>query len=172
VLNDAHPVSDGLQGVTFFGERADMILCDGFTDMRTRDLGGTSRADFVTFKYKVSFPKPVLLEVSAQEAPRIQERLKTMGVKHEQAAKKDELGQVTRASFKLAGPFPCQAVLRADYDDPGFVLELTNVRHHGAAKARFSPEELNDEVLDEFGTWVLGADEAFERFLKRRTPAK
>jgi hypothetical protein len=43
-----------------------------------------------------------------------------------------------------------------------------NVRHHGPAKLRLQPEELNDEVLDEFGTWVLGADEAFERFLKRK----
>jgi hypothetical protein len=161
-----------MQGVTLFGDRAGMILGDGFTDMRTRDLGGTSRADFVAFKYKVSFPKPVLLEVGAHEAPRIQERLKAMGVKHEQFARKDELGQVAQASFKLTGPFPCQAVLRADYDDPGFALELTNVRHHGTAKARLSPEELNDDVLDEFGNWLLGADEAFERFLKRRPPAK
>ena len=31
-----------------------------------------------------------------------------------------------------------------------------------------APTLVNDDVLDEFGTWVLGADEAFERFLKRR----
>jgi hypothetical protein len=60
-------------------------------------------------------------------------------------------------------------VIRADYDEPGFNVELVNVRHHGPAKLRLGPEELNDEVIDEFGTWVLGADEAFERYLKRRT---
>jgi hypothetical protein len=42
------------------------------------------------------------------------------------------------------------------------------VRHHGPAKLRLTVEELNDDVLDEFGTWILGADESFERFLKRR----
>jgi hypothetical protein len=42
------------------------------------------------------------------------------------------------------------------------------VRHYGQAKLRFAPEELNDDVLDEFGTWILGADDAFERFVKRR----
>jgi len=68
----------------------------------------------------------------------------------------------------LTGPFPCQAVIRVDYDEPGFNVELVNVRHHGPAKLRLGPEELNDEVIDEFGTWVLGADDAFERFLKRR----
>ncbi len=168
VLNDAHPVSDGKQGVMFFGDREGMILGEGFTDMRTRDLNGKSRADHVTFKYNVRFPKPVKLEVTGPESQRIQERFKALGIKHEFTAKKNELGQLTHGSFVLDGPFPCQAVLRADYDDPGFMLELVNVRHHGPAKTRLGLDELTDDVLDEFGTWVLGADEAFERFLKRR----
>ena len=168
VLNQANPVSDGKQGVMFFGDRTGMILGEGFTDMRTRDLHGKSRADYVTFKYRVRFPKPEKLEVAGAEAQRVQERLKGLGVKHEFSARKNDLGQLTHASFMLSGPFPCQAVLRADYDEPGFMLELANVRHHGPAKLRLGLEELNDDVLDEFGTWVLGADEAFERFLKRR----
>ena len=172
MLNDANPVSDGMQGVMFFGDRTGMILGDGFTDLRTRDLQGRSCADFVTFRYRVRFPQPVKLEVTAQEATRIQERLKAMGVKHEHSPKKNELGQVTHATFRLAGPFPCQAVLRGDYDDPGIEIELTNVRRHGTVKARLAPEQLNDDVLDEFGTWVLGADDAFERFLQRRQGTK
>ncbi len=167
VLNQAGPVSDGKQGVMFFGDRTGMILGDGFTDMRTRDLNGKSCADYVTFKYQVRFPKPEKLEVTGQEAQRVQERLKAMGVKHEYSARKNDLGQVTHAAFLMSGPFPCQALLRADYDEPGFTLDLVNVRHHGQAKLRFGPEELDDDVLDEFGTWVLGADDAFERFLKK-----
>jgi hypothetical protein len=169
MLNEANPVSDGRQGVMFFGDRTGMILGEGFTDMRTRDLHGKSCADYVTFKYRVRFEKPEKLEIVGQEALRVQERLKTLGVQHEFAAVKNDLGQVVRATFVLSGPFPCQAVLRADYDEPGFNVELVNVRHHGPAKLRLAADELNDEVLDEFGTWVLGADEAFERFLKRRT---
>ena len=57
MLNEANPVSDGKQGVMFFGDRAGMILGEGFTDMRTRDLHGKSCADYVTFKYRVHFPK-------------------------------------------------------------------------------------------------------------------
>jgi len=168
VLNEANPVSEGKQGVMFFGDRPGMILGEGFTDLRTRELLGKNCADYVTFKYRVRFPKPERLEVSGGEAQRIQERLKTLGVKHEFAGQKNELGQLVLGTFVLVGPFPCQAVLRADYDEPGFMVELLNVRHHGPAKLRLGPEELNDEVLDEFGTWVLGADESFERFLKRK----
>jgi hypothetical protein len=169
MLNEANPVSDGRQGVMFFGDRAGMLLGEGFTDMRTRDLHGKSCADYVTFKYRVQFAKPETLEVAGEEALRVQERLKALGIKNEFTAVKNELGQVLRATFKMSGPFPCQAVLRADYDEPGFNIELVNVRHHGPAKLRLGVDELNDDVLDEFGTWVLGADETFERFLKRRT---
>jgi hypothetical protein len=168
MLNEANPVSDGRQGVMFFGDRAGMQLGEGFTDMRTRELHGRTFADYVTFKYRVRFPKPERLEVAGPEAARVQERLKALGVKHEFSVQKNDAGQVARVAFLMSGPFPCQAVLRADYDEPGYMLELLNVRHHGPAKLRLGLEELNDEVLDEFGTWVLGADEGFERFLKRR----
>jgi hypothetical protein len=136
--------------------------------MRTRELNGRSCADYVTFKYRVRFQKPERLEVAGAEAARVQERLKALGIKHEYVPVKNEMGQVVRATFLMIGPFPCQAVLRADYDEPGFNLEFLNIRHHGPAKLRLGAEELTDDVLDEFGTWVLGADEAFERFLKRK----
>ncbi len=168
MLNEANPVSDGNQGVMFFGDRPGMILGEGFTDMRTRDLEGKSRADYVTFKYRVRFQRPERLEVAGQEAQRVHERLKALSIKHEIVGRKDAQGAYTQATFVVAGPFPCQAVLRADYDEPGFTLELLNVRHHGPARLRLSEDELNDEVLDEFGTWVLGADDGFERFLKRK----
>ncbi|MGH8704529.1 MAG: hypothetical protein ACREUO_03820, partial [Burkholderiales bacterium] len=167
MLNDAHPVSDRKQGVMYFGEIAGMSLGDGFTDYRTRQLDGKERFDFVTFKYKVSFTKPTKLEVSAQQLQRIRERLDTMRIKYSCTEKKNEFGEVARATFQLTGPFPCQTVLRADYDKPGFVFEMMNVRRHGPAKMRLGVEELTDAVLDEFGTWVLGADDSFERFLKR-----
>jgi hypothetical protein len=168
VLNEAHPVSEGKQGVMYFGDRAGMILGEGFTDMRTRDVHGKSCVDYVTFKYRVHFPRAERLEIAGKEAQRVQERLKALGVKYEITGRKDALGEYTQATFLLTGPFPCQVVIRADYDEPGFMFELLNVRHNGPAKLRLEPEELNDDVLDEFGTWILGADESFERFLTRK----
>ena len=166
-LNEANPVSDGKQGVMFFGDRAGMVLSEGFTDMRTREVNGRTCADYVTFKYRVRFPQPERLEVSSKEAARVQERLKGLGIKHQLSSRANAQGAETQATFLLDGPFPCQALLRADYDEPGFLIEFLNVRRSGPAKARLAVEELNDDVLDEFGTWILGADDSFERFLKR-----
>ena len=169
MLNEAKPVSDGRQGVMFFGDRAGMILGEGFTDMRTKDLYGKTCADFVTFKYRVRFPAPQRIEVGEQEALRVKERFRALGIRYELAPQVTTGAAGKQSTLLTAGPFPCQAVLRGDYDEPGVLFELVNVRRVGPVKFRLAPEELNDDVLDEFGTWILGADEAFERFLKRRT---
>jgi hypothetical protein len=170
MLNEAHPVSEGKQAVMYFGDVAGMTLCEGFTDFRSRDLEGKSRVDHVTFRFKVRFPMPTKLLVAAAQLARVQERLKSMNIQYQlapQDEKKNDFGQLTQAALLVTGPFPCQAVLRGDYDEPGINFDLVNVRHVGPAKFRMTAEELTDDVLDEFGTWVLGADEAFARFLKR-----
>jgi serine/threonine protein kinase len=168
MLNEANPVSEGKQGVMYFGDVAGMTLCEGFTDFRTRDLNGKNCIDHVTFRFKVRFEKPTKLEVSAEQMQRLQERLQSMGIKFQLAPpRKNDFGQVTHAAFMVSGPFPCQAVLRGDYDEPGINFDLVNVRHVGPVKFRMTLDELTDEALDEFGTWVLGADDAFERFVRR-----
>jgi hypothetical protein len=67
----------------------------------------------------------------------------------------------------VTGPFTCEIVLRGDYDKPGFVVEMENVGRSGATRFRLGPDELTDETLDELGTWLLGADDAFARFIQR-----
>jgi hypothetical protein len=167
-LNEAHPVSEKKQGVMYFGEVAGMTLGDGFTDYRTRHLNGKDRVDFITFRYKVRFPRPMKLEVPAQQLQRVRERLTAMSIKFDYAEQKNDFGQPLKGVFTMTGPFPCQAILRADYDNPGVAFEMINIRRHGEARTRLKLEEFTDAVLDEFGTYVLGADDAFERFLKRR----
>jgi len=92
MLNDANPVSDAMQGVSSSASARAMILARASPTCARAEVERTSRADFVTFKYKVRFPQPVKLDATAAEAPRILERLKAMGVKHEHSAKKPSSG--------------------------------------------------------------------------------
>jgi len=168
VMNDSKPVSEAPYGVMYLGEAKGVSLEDGFTDMRTRDIEGRECADVVTFRYRVRLPAAAAVSVSGTELPRVLERLKAMRIAYECSEKKDEFGQVASASLRLAGPFPCQAVLRGDYEEPGIGLELINVRAHGPVRARLAPEQLDDEALDALGSYVLGADDGFARVLARR----
>jgi len=167
MLRDAHPVSERRFGVIYFGEVAGLSLKEGSADYRFRRVDGEERFDYVVFKFKVAFTRPERLEVSGQQLPSIRQRLDKLEVKYEALEKKNDFGLVVHAKLMMSGPFPCQIVLRGDYDQPGFIVEMENVGRSGATRLRLGADELTDEVLDELGTWLLGADDAFARFVNR-----
>ena len=170
-LNRAQPVAGRPYGVMYLGEVAGVILGDGFTDYRSRDMDTRERIDFITFKYKIRCAQPTQVEVSGQQLAQALDRLAALRIPCECVEKKNEFGAVVRATLTLSGPFPCQATLRGDYDGAGFVLDLINVRRHGPVRLRFGLEELTDEVLDQFGNYLLGVDDAFARLLPPRGSA-
>ena len=167
MLRDAHPVSERRFGLIYFGETSGLSLREGLADYRYRRLDGAERFDHVTFRLKVAFVRPERLEVSGEQLPRIRQRLDKLEVRYEALEKKNDFGMVVHAKLMVTGPFPCDIVLRGDYDQPGFVIEMENVGRSGASRFRLGANELTDEVLDELGTWLLGADDAFARFLAR-----
>jgi hypothetical protein len=164
-LNEANPVSDAPYGVMYLGEVPRASLSEGFTDYRSREIDGKNRYDFVTFKYKVTSIKPVTFTLVGKDMENFRERLDRLKIKYALEEKKNDFGQVDRAAFTLSGPFPCGAIIRGDYDKGGFMLGVENVRRYGARQFRLGLDQLTDELLDEFGTYVLGADDAFEKRL-------
>ena len=168
MLREAHPVSERRFGVVYFGETSGLSLCDGSADYRFRRIDGAERFDYVVFKLKVAFARPERLEVSGDQVTKIRQRLDKLEARYEALEKKNDFGMVVNAKLMVTGPFPCEIVLRGDYDQPGFVVEMEDVGRAGAARFRLGADELSDDVLDELGTWLLGADEAFARFITRR----
>lgn len=166
-LNEAQPVSDRPYAVIYVGKIDNPILGDGFTDYRSRIVAGTEVFDFVVFKYKVRSPRPAAVEVVGAELPYVREKLDSMRVQYAVKETRNDVGNVVRATLSVSGPFPCEAILRGDYENGTIRIELENVRQLGAFKTRFALEEFSDDLLDEFGTYVLGASDGFERFLKR-----
>jgi hypothetical protein len=152
----------------YFGESAGLSLFEGLADYRFRRTIGEERYDYVTFKLGVGFARPERLEVSGEQLPNVRQRLDKLGVRYEALEKKNDFGMVVNAKLMVTGPFPCEIVLRGDYDKPGFVVEMENVGRAGASRFRLGAEELSDETLDELGNWLLGVDDAFARFIARQ----
>jgi serine/threonine protein kinase len=168
MLREAHPVSERRFGMIYFGEASGLALCEGLADYRFRRLDGEERFDHVVFRFEVAFVRPERLEVSGEQLPKIRSRLDAMKIRYEALEKKNDFGMAVHAKLMVTGPFPCEIVLRGDYDQPGFVVEMQNVGRSGASRFRIGADELTDETLDELGTWLLGADDAFARFIERR----
>ena len=168
MLRDAHPVSNRRFGMIYFGEAAGLSLVGGSADYRLRRLDSEERFDYVVFEIKVAFVRPERLEVSGEQLPKLRQHLDKMQVRYEALEKKNDFGMVVHAKLMVTGPFPCKILLRGDYDQPGFIVEMENVGRAGAVRFRLGTDELSDETLDELGHWLLGADDAFARFIDRR----
>jgi len=166
-LNTAHPESERPYALMYLAEAANAILSDGFTDYRTAEVDGKPRFDHVTFRFKVTSPQPVPIDLQGPEIERFRERLEGLGIKYKYSGRMGDLSGGSHASFTVTGPFPCNVTVRADYDEFTFTVELENVRRYGQYKARLGLSDFTHDVLDEFGTYVLGADDAFE---SRLTP--
>ena len=167
-LNAAHPVSESPYGVMFLGEVPRATLSEGFTDYRSREIEGKPRIDFVTFKFKASSVKPVTFTLVGKDMESFRERLDRLKIKYDFAAKANDFGKVDRGAFTLTGPFPCGAIIRGDYDNAAILIGIENVRRYGTRQGRLALADFSDDVLDEFGTYVLGADDAFEKRLAKK----
>jgi len=161
-LNTMHPETERPYGLMYLAEAPRGILTEGFTDYRTQEIDNKPRFANVTFKYKISSVEPVTITLQGPEIERFRERLDALGVKYKYSGRMSDLSGVAHASFAVSGPFPCKAVVRADYQEPGFVIELENVRRYGAHQVRLGVDEFTHDVLDELGTYVLGADDTFD----------
>ena len=165
-LNTAHPESERPYGLMYMSEAANAILSDGFTDYRTIEVDGKPRFGHVTFRFKITSQEPVSIQLQGPEIERFRERLDGLGIKFKYSGKMTDLAGVSKATFSVAGPFPCKATVRGDYEDLLFVFELENVRRYGMHRAQLALDDFTHDVLDEFGTYVLGADETFEKRLQ------
>lgn len=164
-LNAAHPVSESPYAVMYLGEVPRAVLSEGFADYRSREIDGKPRFDIVTFKFKASSVEPVTFTLGGKDMESFRERLERLKIKYEFVPKANDFGKVDRGAFTLSGPFPCGAILRGDYDNAAILIGLENVRRYGNRQGRLALAEFTDQVLDEFGTYVLGADDAFEKRL-------
>ncbi len=166
-LTDAQPVSDRPYSAIYVGKIQSAILCDGFTDFRSRIVAGTEVFDYVMFKYKIRCPKPATIEVVGTELPYVREKLESLRIQYSAAETRNDIGNVVRATITLSGPFPCEIVLRGDYDRYRIRIDAENLRKLGVLKAQLTLDEFTDDALDELGTYVLGASDSFEHFFKR-----
>jgi len=165
-LNTAHPESERPYALMYMSEASGAILSDGFTDYRTIEVEGKPRFGHVTFRFKISAPEPVAIQLQGPEIDRFRERLDGLGIKYKYSGRMTDLSGVSKATFSVSGPFPCKATVRGDYEDLMFVVELENVRRYGMHRALLALDDFTHDVLDEFGTYVLGADDAFEKRLQ------
>ena len=144
------------------------VLSDAQTDLRPKLIDNRDYLDFTLLRYNVTAQPPAKMVITGDDVARLEAYLKGMKAAYElQATARHDFGHVTRAIFTVKGPFPCEVVLRGDYDTLEVAIGLSNVRRAGKSACRVASAAL-EEAVDELCRYILGADDDFERRLPPR----
>lgn len=167
-LNGVTPTSGRPYDYVFLGRLPAVDLSDAFVDLRNQNINGKDHGNHLFFRFRARPTSPANATLRGADVARFHDYLKRLNIPFEvKTEAKDDFGQVTRATFTISAPLPCEINIRADYDKASIEFELVNVRRPGRVRCRIEPKML-DDVADDLARYVLGVDDDFDKILNRR----
>lgn len=161
-FNQATPAFARKLSLIYESELPELSLSEGFVDYRTKKISDKDVLDYITFTYRMSADRQIKVDLVRDEVARMQAELERLGAKHEISLFKDDFGHVRRATFLIPCQFPCNAILRADYQNMRLQVQSRNVGLLGPAKYTIAAADLSDELMDELGKLILGVPGRFD----------
>jgi hypothetical protein len=166
-LNSVSPATGRPYEYFYLGRIGTVTLSEAFVDARPQRIEGKDYTQHIVFRYRITLAQPAKASLLGADIQRAEQYFKARRASCElKPEAKNDFGQVTRASIVVSGALPCEINLRADYDNPGVTIELIDARRAGKIVTRVGAEELND-IVDDLARFVLGADDDFDKVLKR-----
>jgi len=167
-LNSVLPTSGRPYDYFFLGRLPAVKLSDAFVDLRSRKIAGEDYGDHLFLRFRAQPETPAIATLRGADVARLREYLKMLDIPFEAKSEaKDDFGQVTRETFKVSAPLPCEINIRADYAQASIEIELVNVRRPGRVRCKLEPKALA-EVVDDLARYLLGVDDDFDQVLNRR----
>jgi hypothetical protein len=167
-MNSIHPSTEGPYTFIFLKQGPQMVLSNAFADYRARKVDGDEVCDYAYLKYQARYAPPATMDVTGADIEHCRRMLAFAAVPFEfNPTKKDDFGQAVSGTYTLSAPIPCELTLRADYDEPGVVVELLNVGKLGKASCRIAPDAFDKSVTDEMAKYALAAPNEFAKLLNR-----
>jgi hypothetical protein len=167
-LNAIHPSTEGSYPFIFLKQTPQMVLSSAFADYRARKVEGDEVVDYVYLKYQARYSPAATMDVAGADIEHCRRMLAFAAVPHDfSPTRKDDFGQALAGTYTLAVPIPCELYIRADYDDPGVLVELLNVGKLGKASCRIAPEAFDKSVADEIAKYALATQNEFAKLLTR-----
>ena len=165
-VNAANPVVGHRYRMIYVGELPELRLSDAFADFRMRKMGEREFHDYVSLSCRLRPANRPTVELSAHDLERFERELEVLQIESERKEHRNIFGRVSRVKFTL-GAIPCYLRIRADYESCEVTFELRNVGDLGRARCRFELDVFTEELIDEFGRYILGLDRGFESRLEK-----
>jgi hypothetical protein len=166
-INKVGPRTERPYEFRFFGRVAPTMLSQAEVRSRPTRVADREVCHFIRFAYRAGPARPYGASLQGDEILRCFEFLKANKAEYEAAVeRKNDFGVTTRAKVTLKGALPCEVTITADYENPGAGFELSGVRRPERYYGEVDPDEI-EETIDELVRYLLGAEDGFERFVRR-----
>lgn len=167
-VNAIHPSTEGPYAFIFLKQGPQMVLSSAFADYRARKVDGDEVCDYVYLKYQARYAPPATMDVAGADIEHCRRMLAFASVPFDfNPARKDDFGQAVSGTYTLSAPIPCELTLRADYDEPGVLVELLNIGRLGKGGCRIAPDAFDKSVTDEIAKYALAAQNEFAKLVTR-----
>jgi len=165
-VNKVRPTLERPYELVFLAQAPAMALSDAFADLRTSKVDGGTVCDHVFLRYRARYAQPAVADLSGTDVEHCRRFLEQSGIPFEfRPTKKNDFGQAIRATFVVSESIPCELILRADYDASAISVELHNAGRLGIGRCRLAPEQLTESLVDEIGSYMLGAKSEFAKLV-------
>jgi len=156
LLNEASPAFNGKLKLIFAGELPAGTLGNGLVNYRTKKVEDSEVIDYITLNYRMNSPQKASITLNMGEARALKALLERSRIKYDEREEKSSSGKVPRVAMTIECNIPASAILRADYGALAVQFECFNVGQIGLANYRIGADELDDEIIEEFGKFMLG----------------
>ena len=145
-----------------------LVWQEGFADYRTLAQSAGALVELVSFTYRLTTPQRVFVERQGAAVDRFRNQLFDFGLKFSCEEIRNRLQHVEQASFDITGDIAVSARWRADFAQGLVVLETRNLERLGPARLTLQVDAVDQALLDEFGSLVLGQPNRFRELAARR----
>ena len=167
-VNSIKPNTEGPYGFVFLKQGPQMVLSSAFADYRARKVDGDEVCDYVYLKYQARYAPAATIDIAGADIEYCRRMLALAAVPFDfSATRKDDFGQAQAGTYILSAPIPCEIYIRADYDNPGVVVELLNVGRLGKGTCRMAPEAFTKSMADEIAKYALASQNEFAKLVTR-----
>jgi hypothetical protein len=119
-------------------------------------IDSSSNPKKIDIRFHAQLEESVSLNVhSKSEIARYSDYLDRYGLKYHRKDEKNDQYEITNANFLIQGPLPIQIRIFADLKRQRIEIISKNFRYSGIEKTSISPENLDGQLLDRVGKFIL-----------------
>jgi hypothetical protein len=164
LLNEAAPAFGGELNMIYAGSLPSGTLSNGLVNYRLKKVEDAEVIDHITLSYRMNSEQKARVTLNKDEARALKAHLERCRFKYEEREEKAVYGKVPRVTIAIECNIPATAMLRADYGAFAVRFECVNIGQIGMANYLVGADQFDDEIVEEFGKFVLGFPSRFTGF--------